>query len=397
MSNYDKIFPAEFISLTTEYHFHKYNPRTLIIYRFVLGLVLCTLFALFFIKVNINVKSQGIIKSEADHNEIKSLVSARVQSIHIRENMQVKKGQILIVLKSEAITQQDVLARTQQSEFNAQLEDLEKLVDIKSSGGMSRPNLMSELYNQQYLVFMQRIRDLKSTAEAAKRNYNRYSFLYNKKAISASEFDNVQLAHQNAQSALQLVYDEQASKWQAELSNLKIQLRGLQSQGESYKEEKDYYTLRAPISGTIQNLKGIQPGSSLSTNEVVAEISPDAALIAEGYVLPKDIGLLQIGTKANFQVDAFNYNEWGMLSGKVVSISNDVYTADGQQPYFKVRCKLDENKLQLKNGYVGYLKKGMGLQANFYVTRRTLFQLLYDKADDWLNPNKIPTTTTTEG
>jgi hypothetical protein len=55
-----------------------------------------------------------------------------------------------------------------------------------------------------------------------------------------------------------------------------------------------------------------------------------------------------------------------------------------------VRCKLDDNKLELKNGYVGYLKKGMGLQANFYVTRRTLFQLLYDKADDWLNPNKIP-------
>ncbi|RZJ63614.1 MAG: HlyD family efflux transporter periplasmic adaptor subunit, partial [Flavobacterium sp.] len=319
MSNYDKIFPAEFMSLTTEYHFHKYNPRTLIIYRFVLGLVLFTLLALFFIKVNINVKSQGIIKSQADHNEIKSLVAARVQSIHIKENMKVKKGQVLVVLKSDAITQQDLLAQTQQSEFNAQLEDLKKLVDVKTNS--QKPNLKSEVYNQQYLVFTQRIRDLKSTAEAAKRNFNRYSYLYNRKAISASEFDGVQLAHQNAQSDLRLVYEEQVSRWQAELSNLKTQVRGLQSQEESYKEEKDYYTLRAPISGTIQNLKGIQEGSSLSVNEVVAEISPDATLIAETYVLPKDIGLLQVGTKANFQVDAFNYNEWGMLSGKVISVS----------------------------------------------------------------------------
>jgi len=29
----------------------------------------------------------------------------------------------------------------------------------------------------------------------------------------------------------------------------------------------------------------------------------------------------------------------------------------------------------------------MTLRALFFVTRRTLFQLLYDKADDWLNPN----------
>jgi len=33
----------------------------------------------------------------------------------------------------------------------------------------------------------------------------------------------------------------------------------------------------------------------------------------------------------------------------------------------------------------------MTLQARFLVTERTLFQLLYDKADDWLNPNLIAT------
>jgi HlyD family secretion protein len=32
----------------------------------------------------------------------------------------------------------------------------------------------------------------------------------------------------------------------------------------------------------------------------------------------------------------------------------------------------------------------MTVLARFQVTRRTLFQLLFDKADDWLNPNLIP-------
>lgn len=39
-----------------------------------------------------------------------------------------------------------------------------------------------------------------------------------------------------------------------------------------------------------------------------------------------------------------------------------------------------------KNGYKGYLKKGMTLQARFIITERTLWQLLYDKVDDWINP-----------
>ena len=122
----------------------------------------------------------------------------------------------------------------------------------------------------------------------------------------------------------------------------------------------------------------------------LGEISPDSGLIAETYVAPKDIGLLKIGTKARFQIDAYNYNEWGMATGKITSISSDIFMQNGAQPFFKVRCLLDKNSLNLKNGYVGKIKKGMTLQARFFVTRRTLFQLLYDKADDWLNPNVIP-------
>jgi hypothetical protein len=32
------------------------------------------------------------------------------------------------------------------------------------------------------------------------------------------------------------------------------------------------------------------------------------------------------------------------------------------------------------------LTKGLTLQAEFIVARRSLYQLIYDKADDWLNP-----------
>jgi HlyD family secretion protein len=42
--------------------------------------------------------------------------------------------------------------------------------------------------------------------------------------------------------------------------------------------------------------------------------------------------------------------------------------------------------LKLKNGYKREIGKGMTLNARFEITERTLYELLYDKMDDWLNP-----------
>jgi HlyD family secretion protein len=62
----------------------------------------------------------------------------------------------------------------------------------------------------------------------------------------------------------------------------------------------------------------------------------------------------------------------------VVSVSD--------QPMFRVRCSLNSNCLHLRNGCRGCLQKGMNFTARFHLTRRSLWQLLFDKADDWLNP-----------
>ncbi|MCK7555323.1 hypothetical protein MKQ70_10045 [Chitinophaga sedimenti] len=108
--------------------------------------------------------------------------------------------------------------------------------------------------------------------------------------------------------------------------------------------------------------------------------------MAECYVSPRDIAYLKAGMPARFQVEAFNYNEWGLVQGKVLSVDND-FTMMDNQPVFKVRCAFASPAVETAHGVKGQLKKGMTLQARFILTKRSLFQLLYDKADDWINPN----------
>jgi HlyD family secretion protein len=84
-------------------------------------------------------------------------------------------------------------------------------------------------------------------------------------------------------------------------------------------------------------------------------------------------------------LDAFNYNQWGLAHATLTDIGKDVTEVDGQAA-FLVTCTLHDKELKLKNGYTGALRKGMTLTAHFTLTRRSLFQLLHDKIDDWFNP-----------
>lgn len=143
----------------------------------------------------------------------------------------------------------------------------------------------------------------------------------------------------------------------------------------------------------MSQLAGRYPGSYVQPGEVLGVISPDSNLLVECYVSPKDIGLLRPGMTARMQVDAFDYNQWGLVQAKIAEVSNDVVVIN-EQPVFKVRCQLAQHFLTLKEGYKGYLKKGMTLRARFVVTERSLFDLLYDNADDWLNPTQSHTLAT---
>ena len=45
--------------------------------------------------------------------------------------------------------------------------------------------------------------------------------------------------------------------------------------------------------------------------------------------------------------------------------------------------------MQLQSGYKTQITKGMTLPKRYIITRRSLFDLLFDRVDDWLNPERL--------
>jgi membrane fusion protein, peptide pheromone/bacteriocin exporter len=190
----------------------------------------------------------------------------------------------------------------------------------------------------------------------------------------------------SVESQLKSLREQQYNQWLLDKITFQQELEKLQSEYNQLKQNISDYEIRSPVAGTIHNVEGIFQNSFVSVNQILAEVSPDTTLIAEVYISPGDIGLLREGLPARFQIDAYNHNQWGLASGEIVSISRDVTLIDGR-PMFRVRCTLDQTHLTLQNGIAGEIRKGMTFQARFIVARRSLFQLLYDKADNWLNPS----------
>ncbi|GAB3706150.1 HlyD family efflux transporter periplasmic adaptor subunit [Spirosoma flavus] len=358
------------------------SVRSQLIYSTVLIVVFLTLLALPFIYVDISVQANGLVRPISERSEIKATAGAVIQKVMVREWEPVKQGQPLFQLRSESLETRKQLIDKQIKEKQAFARDLDQLTrkSWKLVNGLSAP-----LYRQEYSQFRAVVEESWNLQEKRKRELQTAELLYSQKVIARLEYEDALYAHKAAMARYNTLVEQQRSGWQTDLTQTRRDLANLETDAKQLREEQELYVLKAPVGGTATQLAGRYAGSYVQPGDVLAVVSPDSTLIAEAYVPSKDIGLLKPGQPVRLQVDAFNYNQWGLLTGRVIDIANDFTTANGE-PVFKVRCQLDRPYLTLQNGYQGRLKKGMTVQTRFQVARRSLFQLLYDKADDWLNP-----------
>lgn len=213
--------------------------------------------------------------------------------------------------------------------------------------------------------------------------------------IARKEHFDKEIEAERLKAAFEAFKNDQLTSWQNDLQKYKSEVSQLRAQQKKIETDKKNHYIYAPVSGVIQNINTRYKGNFIAAGESLCIISPETNLIGECYVSIRDIGLIQVGQDARFQVDAFDYNYFGILTGKIISIDNDFSIVENK-PVFKVRCTFDSTQLHLKNGYKGELKKGLSFQARFVVAERTLLQLLFDKIDDWLNPTAPIVTLTTK-
>lgn len=361
------------------------KQKYFLIFWLILLMLIVSFTSLPFIKLDVSVKSQGIIRPKDEKTDLKSAISTAIDSIYFKEGDTVKKGDIIIQLRKENIAIKKTMNDFEINQRNQFIKDLSTLTYNSAFTNATVNNLQSPVYKQQTSRFVFQLSELNTQLKKVNKELYMDSVLSIDRVIAPKEMFDKQIEHEKLIANIRATKEQQLATWQGELARYQLEKSQYENANRQLNEDDNFYSIKAPISGVLQNFNKYYKGSLIQAGEALAVISPQAELISECYVNTRDVGLLKQNQQTLFQIDAFDYNYFGILTGKILTIDND-YTVIDNKPVFKVRCVLDNKQLYLKNGFAGVLKKGMTVQARFVVTKRSLWQLLFDKIDDWVNP-----------
>jgi multidrug resistance efflux pump len=381
------LIPSTLTDYTLESYLIRITTTSRIIYWIIIGTILISFALLPFIYVDVTVQARGFFQSDIEKQLVYTPFQGKVIHAPVKNGDRISRGDTLLIIDSEAVRSRHQAVMEQMSENEASINDLQFLVLIDSTdlttsnATLTTARYLAEYRNirNQYLIQLQKFNKRLSEHE-------RNILLFRQQIIPLTDFENSLFSLQSESENLNQILLHQKSIWQNDLASRKNNAVSLLAEIEQCREELTNRVVLAPSGGAVIQSTDIQIGSVVSPGQKIAEISPDGELLATCFVRPSDIGFIHDNQKVKIQVDAFNHNEWGMLQGEIVDISDDMIVENGSISCFRIRCKPEKTFLSLKNGYRAEIKKGMSVNTRIFVIRRSLFNLLFDKADKWFNP-----------
>jgi hemolysin D len=154
--------------------------------------------------------------------------------------------------------------------------------------------------------------------------------------------------------------------------------------------------LTAPVDGVVQQLAVHTIGGVVTPAQTLAALVPlDSSLEIEAMVLNRDIGFVVPGQSAAIKVDTFNFTRYGLLDGRVLSISRDAITRDrhedkasqptgaesassepkGQELVYAARVSLDRSAMEIEGRSV-QLSPGMAVTVEIRTDSRRIISYL---------------------
>ncbi|MEY2832511.1 MAG: hypothetical protein RLZZ574_1769 [Cyanobacteriota bacterium] len=169
--------------------------------------------------------------------------------------------------------------------------------------------------------------------------------------------------------------EEQLKELEKQIETLKFQFKENKSQIDSLKYQLGQRIVKAPANGSIFQLPAQKTGTVLEPGGLVAEIAPQqSSLILKAQMIPTESGSLDPGMPVKLKFDAYPFQDYGIVEGKLINISPTtkvVDTEQGKVENYELEIKLNQDYIQAKNKRVT-LRPGQTATAEVIVRQRRL-------------------------
>ena len=140
---------------------------------------------------------------------------------------------------------------------------------------------------------------------------------------------------------------------------------------------KDKY-LQSPIDGVVLSLNVKNSGKVFNAGETIAEISPhDSPLILSAIVPNQEAGFMAIGMPVQVKLDAYSFQDFGTIPGKVISISADAEVDEQLGLVYQVEVELEQDHIVNEQKLV-YFKPGQTATADIIMRRRRILDIFLE-------------------
>jgi len=181
-----------------------------------------------------------------------------------------------------------------------------------------------------------------------------------------------------------------------DLADAERKARGLGDDLAKAERRTKLQVLTAPVDGVVQQLSVHTVGGVVTPAQQLAVVVPaDSKLEVQAMIPNRDIGFVHRGQDAQIKVDTFNFTRYGLIHGKVVSVSPDAIVRDnpqdrgsngqradgdgsepkGQEYVYTAYISLDKTKIQVDNGTAS-LEPGMAVTAEIKTGSRSVISYL---------------------
>ncbi len=303
-------------------------------------------------------KGEARIIPSSREQVIQSLEGGIMQELRVREGDVVEAGQPLLRIdptKADASLNE---GRSKELTLRASIARLE--AESRGTPLVFPPAVASDREvvrneTQAYLARRQALEQSTATLKRSKALLER-EIAMTQPMVERGLVAEVELLRMQRQfNELDLQASERNNKYRAEaaaeLSRSEGELAQVTGLLAARKDQVDRTVIRAPLRGTVKNVRVNTIGGVIQPGQDIMEIVPlEEQLLVEAKIAPREVAFLRPGLPAKVKLTAYDYTVYGALDGVVELISPDTLRDDRKSEeasYYRVLVRTTKSALSV--------------------------------------------------
>ncbi|MEZ4483526.1 MAG: HlyD family type I secretion periplasmic adaptor subunit [Syntrophotaleaceae bacterium] len=374
-------------------------------------------------KIDIVAVARGKIVPSDYTKLIQPLESGVIKAIHVRDGQQVHKGELLIELdptvrgaererlaeerqmvqveiarlqavlsgrrrfepptgaKPDYLSLQQRLLANQLQEHHSRLEAARRIIEQRQAAIMATKADLARL-EQTLPIIAQRAAAHKTLFDEGLASRLEYSEaekehieISQELAATREHLVQQQAALAEAHGNHQAIDSEFGKEIRRELAAAETRALTLDKELVKARHNTHQQQLRAPIDGIVQQLAVHTVGGVVTEAQQLMVVVPqEDRLEIDAWIENKDIGFVDAGQQAEIKVDAFPFTRYGIIEGKILTLSRDAVPMEEAGYVYAARVSMAKSVVEVENGKQVNLSPGMNVAVEIKTGQRRLIE-----------------------